>query len=327
MKRKSIIALSMLLILALGLSATASGTQKRKRKGYLGVHIERLSILEKKELGISHGILVTDVVKDSPAEKAGMLEDDIILYFAGKKIRKSNDLTEKVRNQKPKSSVKVTLLREGKRTDLNVVVGRLRNRFSVNSTSLSYFYGHAYLGVRLHDMDNEMLSYFGVKEDEGVLVLSVVEDSPAAEGGLKSGDVIYAIEGEDVGDSGDITEILGDFEEGEEIEVAVLRHKRKVAIKVTLSNGQSYNNSMIFGGDDFIHIHSDGAKKISEISELGRIRSRKENTEKLLQRTFELNERSKNNALKLSVYKEARKEFNTQKKKSRIIDVRESVII
>ena len=169
----------LLAVLAVGLSASATGTQKKVRKGYLGVSIERLSILEKRELGLSHGILVSDVVKKSPADKAGILEDDILLYFAGKKIRKPADLTERVRETAPKTEVKVTLFRNGKRMDLNVTIGRLRNRYGLGGNTLIWSVGSGYLGVRMHEMNDDLAAYFGIKEDEGVLVLSVVEESPA----------------------------------------------------------------------------------------------------------------------------------------------------
>jgi len=266
----------LLAVLAVGLSASAAGTQKKVRKGYLGVSVERLSILEKKELGLSHGILVSDVVKGSPAEKAGILEDDILLYFAGKKIRKPGDLTEKVRETVPKTEVKVTLFRNGKRMDLKATVGRLRNRYGFGGNTLIWSMGSGYLGVRMHEMNGDLAGYFGVKEDEGVLVLSVVEESPAEKAGLKSGDVIVAIEGEEVGDAGDVTEVLGDFEEGEEVSIEILRNKRKMTVKATLAERDGHRNIRVFhdGAHEVLDIRTPDMKELLEIKERGKARQK-----------------------------------------------------
>ena len=255
MKIRTSMLYALLLAMGLGtLTTVAAQSKKRQRQGYLGVSIERISVLEKKELGVSHGVLVTEVQEDSPAEEAGLKEDDIILYFDGKKVRKTDDLTEKVRATEPGATVKVTLMRDGQRMDKDVKVGRLKTSYSIGR---GFYLGQAgsYLGVNLHDMAPDLAEYFGVKEDEGVLILSVEEDSPAEKAGIKAGDVVVAIEDEEVGDSEDLREILYDFEEGDEVTLTLMRQKKRMTVKAELDNYFERHGIRIYrGGSDGVHV-------------------------------------------------------------------------
>jgi len=103
-----------------------------------------------------------------------------------------------------------------------------------------------YLGIEMRDMDEDLAGYFGVKAEEGVLVLEVVEDSPAEAVGMKAGDVILSIDGEEVGEAQDVYDILHDFEPGEEIEIAVMRHKRKQSFKVELDERDHHSGIRMF---------------------------------------------------------------------------------
>ena len=235
-----------LLVFLVGTAALVMA-EKSSRKGYLGVSIERISRDEREDLGVSHGVLVTYVKSKSPADIAGILEDDVILYFDGKKIRRPNDLVEAVRNTEPKTDVKVTLVRDGKRLDIDVNVGKLRSPHIYSwkgddDVITIVRSGGGYLGVQLHELNANLAGYFGVQEDGGALILEVEEGSPAADAGMKGGDVIVGMDGEEVIDPLDVHEILSDFEEGDEIDIEIIRHKKKQKFKVELDEHPRYSS-------------------------------------------------------------------------------------
>ena len=223
------------------------------KKGYLGVSIEKLGKEGKQEHNVTHGVLILDVVSKSPAEKAGLKEDDIILFFGKDKIRTPDDLVEAVRNTEPGTEVTLKIVRDGKEKTISASIGKYKtgSHFSFNtgdSNVLFYAGGSGiYLGVRIQEMNEDLAGYFGVKADEGLLILEVEEDSPAEGAGMKSGDVIVEIDGDPVEDADDIHDILEGFEEGETVDVTVIRKKRKQSFKVELEETEGWNRIGIFG--------------------------------------------------------------------------------
>jgi len=205
-----------------------------RRPGYLGVSVEKLSIDDKKELKADFGVLVGDVSEDSPAEKAGIREDDVIQYFNGDKIRRTQDLIRRVRETKPGAKVKIGLIRESKSLEVEAEIGRLHRSEIITrgpeGRRFRYSGGRS-LGVRLHELNPDLSEYFKVKEDEGALVTEVEEDGPAEKAGIKAGDVIVKIDGDPVTGPEDIAEILSGLDEGDEVEIMLIRKGIRQTVK------------------------------------------------------------------------------------------------
>ena len=252
MKTTSSRILMWVLLIVLVAGAATLYADRYSRKGYLGVSVDRLSHEDRRETGLSHGVIVEWVEDDSPADEAGIEEDDVIMYFNGVKIRRPEDLTDVVRDTEPESKVKVTLNRDGDRMDLDVEVGRLRTRSAYvygwddDHRVIRIGGGRAYLGVQLNELNDDLGSYFGVKADEGVLILEVEDDSPAEGAGLKAGDVIVTLDGAEVGDPRDVQDILSDFEEGDEVELTIMRQRRQQRITVDLDEHPDYHGVHIW---------------------------------------------------------------------------------
>lgn len=92
-----------------------------------------------------------------------------------------------------------------------------------------------FMGVRLDDLNDQLGDYFGVKDGAGALVTSVNEDSPAAEAGLKAGDVIVAVGDEDIDSPDALHRVMSDTEPGQEVAVKVVRKGSGKSFKVTLA--------------------------------------------------------------------------------------------
>ena len=80
---------------------------------------------------------------------------------------------------------------------------------STGSDHFSFYNSRGRMGIQLHSLNEDLAPYFKVKEGEGVLVLSVAEDSPAEEAGIKSGDVIIRIDDAEIEEIDDVFEALG----------------------------------------------------------------------------------------------------------------------
>ena len=273
-KRKEVIIGAVFAIFLIAF-ATVSVTGEPSEKGYLGVSVEDISKAEMEELKLVHGVRVVEVVEDEAAEKAGILEKDIIQYFNDEKIRDSDDLVGAVRDVKPGTGVTVKLVRDGKTKVVNVSVGELKSKnfsFGLAAKDNNFFYslagGRAYLGVYLQEMDEDLAAYFGTGADGGALILQVEVDSPAEKAGLKSGDVIVDVAGESVKGPDDVQEALGDFVENEECEITVLRHKKKKKVKAELKNRSGFNTVELIRGSS-PEVFSISPKAFSRVPNLG----------------------------------------------------------
>jgi S1-C subfamily serine protease len=205
-----------------------------RRPGYLGVSIEKMSMDDRKELKADFGVLVGDVSEGSPAEKAGIREDDVIQYFNSDKIRRTQDLTRRVRETRPGTKVKIGLVRESKTMEVEAEIGRLHRSDIIaggRDAGRSRHSGRGILGVRLHEINPDLSGYFKVKENEGALVMEVEEDGPAEKAGIKAGDVIVEIEGDAVAGPEDVAEILSGRDEGDEVEITLIRRGIRQTVK------------------------------------------------------------------------------------------------
>jgi len=95
---------------------------------WLGVQIEDLSDKMLRNLDLDNGIRVKKVLKDSPAEKAGIEEDDILISYNGKKVYDSKDLVNMVRKSDIDDEVTIGYYREGKQKEVSVKIAKKENR-------------------------------------------------------------------------------------------------------------------------------------------------------------------------------------------------------
>jgi membrane-associated protease RseP (regulator of RpoE activity) len=219
-----------------------AGSRRKPRWGWLGVRIERLDKQEKKDLNVPSGVRVSDVIEKSPAEKAGIKKDDIICEYDGDKVRKPEDLTWYVQTTEPGTKVQIKIRRDSKDIDIPVTIEKNRkNRgfvFGPHAFMYSFNMNRPWLGVQLQELNADLAPYFQSAADAGALVLEVEKDSPAEKAGLKAGDVIVELDQEKIESPEDVTSILEDFEEGEEVTLQVLRKGQKLSFKAELGESK-----------------------------------------------------------------------------------------
>jgi len=197
----------------------------------------------KKELNAEQGVVVSCVEEDSPADDAGIMEEDVILEVDGKKVKTPATLSRVVRKIKPGTEVKIVLLRDGKQESLKVKIGKIKRQHSCSIIKFGdpFIFSNCspFIGVALQELNKDLAEYFGVKYNEGALIIEIVDDSPAEKSGLKAGDVIIKVEDDDIAEPADVKELVAQFEEGDEIAIEVLRHKKKKVFKVVLEEDEN----------------------------------------------------------------------------------------
>ncbi len=169
-------------------------------RGWLGVGIQDVNRDLANSFGLDKpaGALVSQLVEDGPAKKAGIQEGDVILTFDGQNVRDSAELPHIVGRTEPDSSVPVVVFRDGREQTVKVKVGSLDNGDTrqANSNKSQDKNSGGPLGLAVDALDDAMRSQLGV--DKGVVVRDVVPDNPGYDAGIRSGDVITSIDNKKV---------------------------------------------------------------------------------------------------------------------------------
>ncbi len=171
------------------------------RRGWLGVHIQTVTdeIAESLGLDPARGALVASVSKDGPAANGGIKDGDVILTFDGKTVDKVRKLPRIVAETKIGRSVNVVVWRNERERKLRVVVERLdeNKTASVAASSRSSLGSRTEidnLGIIVGPLTAEDKEAAGIADDvEGVLILAVEDEGPAAEKDIRPGDVIVEV--------------------------------------------------------------------------------------------------------------------------------------
>ena len=230
---------------------------------FLGVSAEDISKENMARYGLREvrAVGVTEVVKDSPAEKAGLKKDDVILRFDGELVTSTRKLSRLVSESSPDQTVRITISRAGGEQEVSATLSKhdmgkllgasVRDDIlkgiekgwpqvnekdwpqitSGNGDFVFSFGANRRIGVSTQPLTKQLADYFGAREG-GLLITSVNENSPAAKAGLKAGDIITAVDGEKVDSPGDIARAINKKQDGE-ISLTILRDHNTRTVNLT----------------------------------------------------------------------------------------------
>lgn len=270
MKRLCYLTVAAIVVLGLVVGPATAKSYKASKKAWLGVHTQTVDyeLVEMSDLPVKYGVVVNEVVKDSPADEAGLEEDDVIIGFDGSKITDADELVEMIDEHRPGDEVILTVMREGDEVELTVTLEKRPGydksiRISKSLGNKDYFFSfdyddeRTYLGVSLLDLTSQLGDYFSVDKGRGALITEVRDDSPAKEAGLKAGDVIVSIDEDKIFDSEDVRDLISEKEAGDKVEVTVVRDKKERRFSVEVAEAEeesdAYSHILFrqFYGPDF----------------------------------------------------------------------------
>lgn len=162
-------------------------------RAHLGVVIQPVTheLAEQFGVKVREGVLVSQVQDDSPAAAAGMKSGDVIVEFGGKPVTSPRELQLLVERSELGTATPLVVMRDGKRTTLNVVCREQTRDDELAATGAKPHRDK--MGLELSDLTPEVAERLGVTGTEGVVVTSVEPGSSAAEAGLSSGEVIVQV--------------------------------------------------------------------------------------------------------------------------------------
>jgi membrane-associated protease RseP (regulator of RpoE activity) len=245
--------------------------------GFLGIYAENISRenMARYHMNQVRGVGVTQVIKDSPADKAGLRKDDVILRIDGENVSSVRKLNRLVSEMAPDQSVRLSFSRGGSEQEITATVGKRTNQsfagdflpggsklfkwegkepkvfkwegspfnrsdlFNNNGDFAFALSNSRRIGVSTMELTKQLADYFGITGGKGVLVTSVTDDGPAAKAGVRAGDVITAVDGEAVDSPGDISRAINSKKEGD-VTLTVIRNKSQQTIRVTPREGGGF---------------------------------------------------------------------------------------
>jgi serine protease Do len=173
--------------------------------------------------GIDEGVLINDVFKGDPADKAGIKPKDIIVEVNGQKVETTRQLTSLVADIPVGQTAKVKVLREGKPRVLDVKIGKRDDKRTAARGEAPEKRGEDPLGLRVSALTPEIAQRFNIGETAGVIVTDVQNGSSAEEAGVRVGDIIKEINRVGIESVGDYTAALKKFEKQKSLQLFIWR--------------------------------------------------------------------------------------------------------
>ncbi len=200
------------------------------RRGQLGVIIQDLNESLAKSFGREDraGALVSEVLPNSPAAKAGIKAGDIVVKFNDQPISGSSELKNVVGKVLPGSAAKITVFRDKKTTTLNATIDeRDAKQVAALKSSLTPEKSSE-LGVEVEPVPRGVAGQLGLKEGQGVRVSSVEPGSLAEKMDLRPGDVIIEVDGKSVSEGTAFNNAVAASKKTGNILIKVQRGKRQL---------------------------------------------------------------------------------------------------
>jgi S1-C subfamily serine protease len=271
---------------------------------WIGVYTQTIDkdLMEAFDLDRTDGILIVDVMHDSPADKAGLKRKDIVIAFDGEKVDGTEPLADFVARTKPGDKVELVLVRSGEEKKIFVEIGsreaspesswdssprdRTMPRLPRGLTAWDDDRPGSYIGVGIQPLTDQLGQYFGVRDGAGILVTEVTKDSPAQRAGIKAGDVIVTADDKKIASTDELQVLISGKKKGDTVSLGLIRREQKqtVVVEVDQDNTGTRGSFMpnlqlpqlpstpryrLYGGEKS-YTHDDIQELRDEISELRR---------------------------------------------------------
>lgn len=187
---------------------------KKISRGWIGVTIQDVDENIAKALGLKDktGALVGSVLDNEPAQKAGIRDGDVILAVDDKNIEDSAALLRAIADKAPGTTAVLTVWRDGKTQNITVTLGERKAMGSDSrSGSSKREHSNSELGISVRPLRNAERKELKIADGEGLMIVNVEPDKPAAEADLRPGDVILKVNQTSVKDVDELTKLVKEY--------------------------------------------------------------------------------------------------------------------
>jgi S1-C subfamily serine protease len=221
----------------------------------------------------SGGIAVREVTPESPAAKAGLKTGDRVIKIGDQEVKGVEQFLETVAAKKPGDQLTLQIRRAGKEQDLTVTLGARPATPALlpkGPDLLGQFGARrpAFLGVQTQPLTPELKKRLETTVDAGAVVIDIVPNSPADKAGLKSDDIITAIDSRSIEHPMHLREAVQQAGPGKVVELKIVRGKEPLVLKTTLGEG-AFGQFLTPGNERFptVDMESmfDSARRVREL--------------------------------------------------------------
>ena len=180
-------------------------------RGELGVSVQKITedLAHFFSLDEVKGVIVSQVHLNSPAEKAGIMVEDVIILYGGKKINDVRSLRNFVAETLPDTKIKVELIRNKKNLTVNVTIGKqFEESLERNDQKKEMGETKDRLGITVVTLNKNLAEEYQTSQSSGVIVVDFDEGSPASLAGLREGDVIVQMNHQNIKSADDFKKVL-----------------------------------------------------------------------------------------------------------------------
>ncbi len=204
------------------------GPEHRVARGSIGVEFNaQPNPAVARVYGVKSGVIISNVIPNGPAAKAGLKTGDAITAVNGKYVKTGDELVGEISNAKPGSNVKLSYLRDGKPAEANVQVADRMKLFGArlgltdDQPEEDETPKETKLGITVRDLTPDMGSRLGVAPGKGVMVMDVKPDSFGDTINVERGDVIVEINKQPVTDSASFEKLQAQLKSGQDVVLLV----------------------------------------------------------------------------------------------------------
>ena len=213
-------------------------TKGKVVRGFLGIQIQNMTPSFAKSLNVENpnkGIVIGDVLKDSPAYKAGLKRYDVVLELNDKEVLDVNSFRNAIASMNPGEPVKLEILRDGKKQNVKVSLSELDTGKQASKNEAKIEDLGKKLGFEVEPLTPEILKQLEVdKNTDGVVVIELNSNSNAAEAGLGRGDIIQEVNKQNVSNQEDFNRAIKNLKSGDSVLLKVKRGKADLLLAFTL---------------------------------------------------------------------------------------------
>ena len=194
----------------------------RVERGWLGVTIRNLTpeLAKTAHVETLMGVLLVDVTKEGPAEKAGLKKNDVIIAYRGKEVSDSSELRNGVAETSPGTEAKITVLRDGKKEDFNVKIESLEQ-----SVKLLAETAKERLGAEVRSPNTQEVNKYGLTPNQGVVITWEDPKGPLKEAGFEVSDMILAINDQPIESMESFVDLVSMLKPKQKISILALDHR------------------------------------------------------------------------------------------------------